>query len=188
MAYFSPISATPMSASIPDFEQLAWREAVEVFKMTSNHRKERLNEFTKLSSSPQAAMQNCRDLQRDASTQYGKVLSKILGKIEIFINAGNLAVKGAPESVGLAWTGIQLALGSIQDDFATFQLFSGACVDIIGILVSCRVFSRMFDVPTGPEEFVEVQQQVKGSIPKVYQQILEFSYQMTKHMDRSKAS
>jgi hypothetical protein len=181
-----PKSAGPRSAIALDFEALTWREAVNNFRMQSDHKTQRLDEFLKTYTTPQAVSQTLRERQRDAPNQYGPVLSKVLGKIDIFLAAGDIAVKGAPESVGLAWTGISLALGSIQDDFATFQLFSGACVDIIGIMVTCRLFGRMFASAKGPAEFFEIQDQVRTSIPKIYDKILEFSYQMFKYMDRNK--
>lgn len=152
--------------------------------MSSGH-KEMMEDFLRKTSTPAIVAQTCREKQRDAGAQYGKILSKILGKIDIFISVGNLAVKGAPESVGLAWTGIQMALHSVQDDFATFQLFSGACVDIIGILITCRLFGRMFSDKEGPAELYEIQDQVLDAIPKVYGNILEFSYRMMKYMGTS---
>lgn len=180
-----PLSAGPKSAAAFDFEQQTWREAVTTFQM-SGHRKDRMDEFLKLYTTPQAVQQTCRERQREIPSQYGPVMAKILGKIDIFLAAGDIAVKGAPESVGLAWMGISLALGSVQDDFATFQVFSGACVDIIGIMVSCRLFGKMFAYPKEPAEFVEIQEKVRDSIPKVYGSILEFSYKMFKYMDRNK--
>ena len=181
-----PKSAVPKSAGALDFEALTWREAVNNFRMGSDHKAQRLEEFLKTYTTPQAVSQTLRDRQRDAPNQYGPVLSKLMGKVDIFLAAGDIAVKGAPESVGLAWTGISLALGSVQDDWATFQLFSGACVDIIGIMISCRLFGRMFSTSKGPAEFFEIQDQVRNSIPKIYDRILEFSYQMFKYMDRNK--
>lgn len=181
----APMSAGPKSAAALDFESKTWQTAVSNFRML-DHKEKRVEEFLKSYSTPQAVSQTLRERQREAPTQYGPVLSKVLGKIDIFLAAGDIAVKGAPESVGLAWTGISLALGSIQDDFATFQLFSGACVDIIGILVTCRLFGRLFETPKGPPEFGEIQDQVLATIPKVYAKILEFSYQMFKYMDRNK--
>jgi len=178
------ITPSPVVGAVDDFEARTWREALETFRTASGH-KEMLDDFLAKTTTPSAVAQTCREKQRDAGSQYGKVLSKILGKIDIFISVGNLAVKGAPESIGLAWTGIQMALHSVQDDFATFQLFSGACVDIIGILITCRLFGRMFSEKDGPAELREIQDQVLDAIPKVYGNILEFSYRMTKYMGTS---
>lgn len=181
-----PKSAAPKSAGALDFEASTWRQAVNDFRMSGEHKTQRLDEFLKTYTTPQAVSQTLRERQREAPDQYGPVLTKVLSKIDIFLAAGDIAVKGAPESVGLAWTGISLALGSVQDDWATFQLFSGACIDIIGIMVTCRLFGRMFSTSKGPADFFEVQDQVRDSIPKIYDKILEFSYQMFKYMDRNK--
>jgi hypothetical protein len=181
----APMSAGPQSAAALDFESATWRDAVNNFRLRE-HKEKRVEEFLKVYTTPQAVAQTLRERQREAPNQYGPVLTKVLGKIDIFLAAGDIAVKGAPESVGLAWTGISLALGSMQDDFATFQLFSSACVDIIGIMVSCRLFGRMFQTSKGPPEFFEIQDATRNAIPKVYANILEFSYQMFKYMDRNK--
>jgi hypothetical protein len=181
-----PKSAAPKSAGALDFEADTWRDAVNRFSMTSDHKAQRLQEFLKTYSTPQSVSQTLKERQRDAPSQYGPVLSKMLSKVDVFLAAGDIAVKGAPESVGLAWTGISLALGSVQDDWATFQLFSGACVDIIGIMISCRLFGKMFATSKGPADFFEIQDQVRSSIPRIYDKILEFSYQMFKYMDRNK--
>lgn len=120
------------------------------------------------------------------SEQYGKVMSKILDKIDIFIRAGNLAVKAAPESVGLAWMGISLVLSSIQDDYQTLQVFGSGCADIVGIMISCRLFTRMFSTPSGPEELHEIQDKVIEEVTKLYVKVLEFSYQAWKYVGENK--
>ena len=71
------------------------------------------------------------------------------------MKVGDLAMKSAPENVGLAWTGIRvgLCLHSVENDFVTFNLFSGTAADIIGILISCRAYRKTYGGHQGPEDF-----------------------------------
>ena len=82
--------------------------------------------------------------------------------------------------------GIRLCLHSVADDFSTFNIFGVACSDIIGILISCAVYGRMYGVPRGPESFQEIHDQVCDRIPKIYAEILDFSFSVKKHMGRNK--
>src|ERR1700753_1177629 len=97
----APMSVGPKSAAALDFESLTWRDAVNNFRMQSDHKAQKVEDFLKSYTTPQAVSQTLRDRQREAPNQYGPVLSKVLGKIDIFLAAGDIAVKGAPESVGL---------------------------------------------------------------------------------------
>ena len=63
-----------------------------------------------------------------------------------------------------------------------------ACSDIIGILISCAVFSRMYGPSRGIESFQEIHTQVTDRIPIIYAEILDFSFSLKKHMSRSKGS
>ena len=123
-----------------------------------------------------------------APKAYAPGVGGFLRKIEAFMKVGDVAMKTAPESVGLAWMGIRLCMHSVEDDFATFSLFSGAASDIIGILISCRVYGKMYGGDGGQkglQKFHELHQKVVDFIPVIYSDILEFSYQMNKQMDRS---
>jgi hypothetical protein len=81
--------------------------------------------------------------------------------------------------------GVRLCLHSIEDDFATFQLFSAACADIIGIMISCRVFGKMYGSENnGIEGFQELHSKVIDYIPGIYADILDFSYLVKKHMSQ----
>ena len=171
-----------------DFEARNWRAARMRFQTQSKHETERVNEFLSQHESPQQAKEFCVAAQGKASKQYAQAVGGVLSKIETFMRVGDVAMKGAPESVGLAWMGIRLCMHSVQDDFATFNLFSGAAADIIGILLSCRAYGKMYGGDGGQKgtaDFKELHEKVVNYIPSIYAQVLEFSYQMRKHMGRN---
>lgn len=103
------------------------------------------------------------------------------------MRVGDVAMKGAPESVGLAWMGIRLCMHSVLEDVTTFGLFSGTASDIIGIMISCRVYGKMYGGRSGVQvpEFKETHDKVVDYISAIYYNILEFSYSMSKQMDRN---
>lgn len=87
-------------------------------------------------------------------------------------------MKVAPGTVGSAWMAIHLCLHPVGDDFNTFSPFSGAAADFIGILISYRVYGRMYGGHKGPEDFQELQAKVVEYIPGIYADIIDFSYMM----------
>lgn len=139
------------------YENEAWATAVTAFSKSGVHKEERVQRFLKQYKSDRAVQKICEDKKKKNPDQYGKIMSKILDKIGIFIKAGNLAVKAAPESVGIAWMGISIVLEAVQDDFQTLQVLGAACADIIGIMITSRLLARMFREPKGPAELKEIQ-------------------------------
>lgn len=181
-------SARDLDLGKVDFEMANWCAAIKRFE--SRHKDEkRVTEFLKTYSTPEQAKRDCLDANARAKKEYASALGNILRKIEPFMAVGDFAVKGAPESVGLAWMGVRLCMHAVEDDFATFGLFSGAAVDIIGILISCRVYGKMYGGITGIEaaEFKETHENIVEYIREIYYKILEFSFSMSKQMDKNKA-
>lgn len=170
-----------------DFEAWNWRAARMRFESQSKHESERLKEFLGQHESPKKAKEFCMAAQSGATKEYSQAIGGVLSKIETFMKVEDVAMKSAHESVGLAWMGIRLCMHSVQDDFATFNLFSGAASDIVGILLSCRAYAKMYGGDGGQKgssDFQEMHIKVVEYIPKIYSDVLEFSYQMRKHMGR----
>ena len=182
-------SMDQFSAVEMDFEARNWRAARDVFQNKRGHKdKKAMADFLTQQESPQQAKTSCIEASNRASKQYAPGVGGVLSKIEAFMKVGDVAMKTAPESVGLAWMGIRLCMHSVEDDFATFSLFCGAASDIIGILISCRVYGKMYGGDGGQkglQDFQELHQKVVDYIPGIYTEILEFSYQMSKQMGRN---
>ena len=113
----------------PNFERAYWEKARKSFKqgrMQGKKDKEdekKLDDFLKDWSTPQETKELCKKVQKEADDEYSPSVGGILEKIEFAMSVGDLAIKSAPESVGLAWMGIRWCLRSVEDDFATFQTF-----------------------------------------------------------------
>lgn len=173
---------------VSSFENEAWTTAINQFTERSGHKEDRIKRFLKQYKNERTVQKICEDKKRVGSEQYGKVMSKVLDKVGMFITAGNIAVKAAPESVGLAWMGISICLGAVQDDYQSLQVIGAACSDIVGIMITSRLLARMFMEPKGPAYLREIQDKVLEEAPKLYGKIIEFSYQAWKHVEENPGS
>lgn len=158
------------------FEGKNWKQARRKFKEDNEDNAE-LQLFLQSTSNGKDVKVQCLELKRTSENKYQQGLGGILENIDALMNLGDVAIKSAPESVGLAWMGVRMILRAIQGDWATFQLFSGACADIIGIMISCRVYGKMYgDSDDAPQSFAELHVKVVEFIPLIYTNILDFSY------------
>ncbi|KAL9621124.1 MAG: hypothetical protein Q9160_004375 [Pyrenula sp. 1 TL-2023] len=180
----SGISDAPPTQTEVDFESYNWNNARAAF-MQRHKDNEKRQKFLKKQTTGSAVKEKCLELQNTSDRKYSKGLGGILSKVDALMKVGDLAIKSAPESVGLAWMGVRLCLHSVQDDFATFQVFSQACADVIGIMISCRVYGKMYGHPEGPSDFQELHSKVVEYIPTIYASILDFSYAVQKHTDKN---
>jgi hypothetical protein len=129
------------------FEEQNWESARQKFLINhkSSDHQARLQEFLSDRITITEAKEACKASQSKAKAEYRPTLGSIMEKIEIAMKVGDLAIKSAPESIGLAWAGIRLCLHSVEDDYATFATFATACKDIVGILISCSVYGEMYE-------------------------------------------
>ena len=169
-----------------DFETQNWILARTAFEQRHKDNDMR-REFLGTQTTGLSVQESCLASQREAGSKYAKGLGNVLSKIDSLMKVGDIAIKSAPESVGLVWMGIRLCMSSFRDDFATFTRFSGACADIIGIMISCRVYGRMYGNRSGPDDFREIHNKVVAFIPEIYANVLDFSYAVKKHMGKHTA-
>jgi hypothetical protein len=172
-----------MEKAIVDFEKAYWREAIELFKESSDRDEKQTASFLKEWDRPEEVKNFVENTKRRAEKEYSPRFGRILEKIEVAMSVGDIAMKGAPESVGLAWMGVRMCLSTLSDDYTTFGIFGQASLDIMGIMISCAVFSKMY----GPSRNIdalntkEIHSQVTERIPKVYCAILDFSFSVKKY-------
>ncbi|KAJ9653411.1 hypothetical protein H2198_007409 [Neophaeococcomyces mojaviensis] len=109
-----------------DFEGSNWDKARKRF--VRNHKDtEQLRLFLKSRMHGSEVKDVCLKMQEESDNKYHSGFGGILENIGTLMTIGNVAIKSAPESVGLAWMGIRMCLKAVQGDWSTFQLFSGAC-------------------------------------------------------------
>lgn len=132
-----------MENEIIEFEKAYWREAIELFKESSDADEKQTANFLKEWDRPEQVKSFFESTKQRADKEYSPRFARILEKMEVAMSVGDIAMKGAPESVGLAWMGVRMCLSTLSDDHATFGIFGQASLDIMGIMISCAVFSRM---------------------------------------------
>lgn len=79
--------------------------------------------------------------------------------------------------------GLKMGLRMIDADLETCGVISACFADIVGIFISCRLYAKMYS-PTA-EGVTEVQDQLRGDIPDMLLDILEFSFSAAKFSDQS---
>jgi len=110
-----------------------------------------LHEYLKARNSADDARRTCESLSTETEKKYSSVIkigdteiltkkwiSRIMNNIGNFISVGNVAMTGAPESVGLAWFAITKALGAIQSNFQLYALFGSGLTDITELMITVR--------------------------------------------------
>ena len=75
-----------------------------------------------------------------------------------------------------------MCLNALTEDFTTFDILGSACSDVVGILISCSVYGRMYGSPRGPESFQKLHAQVVDFIPNIYSDILDFNFSVKRYM------
>lgn len=170
-------------AAASKFEGKNWRQARSSFK-SKHENNVALRSFLGSQTDAYDVKAQCLELKRTSENKYSQGLGGILENIDALMNLGDVAIKSAPESVGLAWMGVRMCLRGVQGDWATFQLFSGACADIIGIMISCRVYGKLYGGKDHPKGFQELHEKVIEFIPQIYTDILEFSYAVYKYTEK----
>lgn len=121
--------AVAKPVEVVNYERMYWEKARKNFKQGRLQGKKdkddekALDSFLKEWSTPQATREQCKIVQSAADDEYSPAIGGILEKIDFAMSVGDVAIKSAPESVGLAWMGIRLCLHAVADDFATFRIF-----------------------------------------------------------------
>lgn len=175
-----------MEKAIVDLEKSYWSEAIELFRGDRSRDEKQTANFLKEWERPEAVKGFFENTKRRADKEYSPRFGRILEKVEVAMSVGDIAMKGAPESVGLAWMGVRMCLSTLSDDHSTFEVFGQAAMDILGIMISCAVFSKMY----GPTKDVQgldtkdLHAQVTSRIPKVYSAILDFSFSVKQYLNQ----
>ncbi|KAH8732704.1 ankyrin repeat-containing domain protein [Phaeosphaeriaceae sp. PMI808] len=115
-----------------------------------------LQDFLVQNGTPEDARATAQALKEKAGDKWG---SKKIGDTEIpaawidrlmenignFVAVGDYAMKGAPESVGLAWFAVKLTLSAIQSNYDLYSFFGSALTDISDIMIIIAHFDRLYD-------------------------------------------
>ncbi|KAK0306959.1 hypothetical protein LTR82_016190 [Friedmanniomyces endolithicus] len=186
-----------------------WKEGLQLFLNDLHIRDVKdqyiLDEFLQDKSSPEAAIKSCEALKEDAGKKYGEVkisdeiggaefgdkarkfsakwISSILGNIDSFVSVGNFAMTGAPESVGMAWFAVKLALTAIQSNYALYNVFGSGLLDLTEMMVIIRHYDLLYDERERPGfKSSDMITKLFAEVKKTYAAMLDFSFSIRKHL------
>jgi hypothetical protein len=154
--------------------------------------------FLKDKASPEDTKRSCLSLQTDTGKKYGQLevagqkvpgkwVQMIMDNISRFVMITDYAMKGAPETVGLAWWGIKQVLNAVQNNYKLYGFFGSALGDITEMMVVIRTYDKLYD-ERGKSSWKasDMVNELFKHIRDVYQAILDFSYSVKKHLGAGK--
>lgn len=111
----------------------------------------------------------------------------IMDNINRFVSITDYAMKGAPETVGLAWFAIKQVLNAVQNNYKLYGFFGSALGDITEMLVIIRTYDKLYDERSNASwKASDVVGELFKQIRLVYQAILDFSFSVRKHLAAGK--
>jgi len=178
-----------------------YKEALSQFRgeATKEARDEKgselLRNFLDERTSPEDTLAAAKSLGDDAGKKYGdkkigkikipkEWIQKIFDNISNFVTVGNYAMKGAPESVGLAWYGVKLALTAVQNNYELYTIFGTGLVDITEVMILILHYDRLYDESATtdwkPNKVVEL---LFKHIISTYVGILKFAFSVKRYLE-----
>lgn len=95
-------------------------------------------------------------------------------------------MKGAPESVGLAWLAVKSTLSAIQGNYELYTFFGTGLTDITEIMVLIPHYDRLYDETFKPNwKGNPIVEKLFNHITKAYIAVLSFSFAIKRHISTS---
>ncbi|KAH6690215.1 hypothetical protein BKA61DRAFT_286666 [Leptodontidium sp. MPI-SDFR-AT-0119] len=149
-------------------------------------------------ATPEETRKSAQALQSDSGKKYGAVevagktipgkwIAAIMDNIGRFVQITDYAMKGAPETVGLAWWAIKQVLGAVQNNYKLYGFFGGALSDITEMLVIIRSYDKLYDERSNSSwKASDMVAELFKQIRHVYAAILDFSFSVKQHLSAGK--
>ncbi|KAL8820486.1 MAG: hypothetical protein Q9191_007508 [Dirinaria sp. TL-2023a] len=178
-----------------------WEEARGQFVrqlQAQNVDRQTIDQFLQDKASSEDAKRSALALQTESDRKYGQVevagktipkkwIAQIMGNIDKFVKIGDYAMKGAPETVGLAWFAIKQVLNAVQNDFKLYDFFGVALSDITEMMVLIRTYDKLYDDrKTANWTASDIVGELFNQIRNIYAAILDFSYSVKRHIKGGK--
>ncbi len=153
-----------------------------------------VDQFLQDKAASEDVRHSCLSLQADSERKYGQVeiagkgipkkwIARIMDNVGKFVAVGDIAMKGAPETVGLAWFAIKQVLNAVQNNYKLYDFFGLALTNITEMLVLIRTYDKIYDERKRSNwQPSDVVGELFSQIRNVYAAILDFSYSVKKHI------
>jgi hypothetical protein len=183
----------PSSQLYRDGRQRFIKETKERYQKSKDL--EMLQNFLMQSGSPQDAKATALALQQKAAGKWDSAslggaeipsawIEKLMSNMSYFVTAGDYAMKGAPESVGLAWCAVKLTLSAIHNNFDLYTFFGSALTDISEIMILIPHYDELYDERTKGDQWKAspIVEKLFQDIIDAYTAVLNFSFSIQRHL------
>ena len=110
-----------------------------------------------------------------------------MNNINKFVAIGDYAMKGAPETVGLAWFAVKQVLNAVQNNYKLYDYFGTALNNITEMMVLIRTYDKLYDDrKTASWTASDIVGELFSQIRNVYAAILDFSFSVKRHIKGGK--
>ncbi|KAL9606433.1 MAG: hypothetical protein Q9179_000399 [Wetmoreana sp. 5 TL-2023] len=110
-----------------------------------------------------------------------------MDNIEKFVNIGDSAMKGAPETANLAWFGVRLVLDAVQNNYKLYVFFGEALGNVTEMMVLIRHYDILYDDhKSSSTKASDILGGLFSQTRNAYATILEFSYSIRKYIKSGK--
>lgn len=178
-----------------------WEEARDQFVrqlQDQNVDRQTIVQFLQDKASSEDAKRSALALQTESDRKYGQIevagktiskkwVARIMDNIDKFVKIGDFAMKGAPETVGLAWFAIKQVLNAVQNNYKLYDFFGGALSNITEMMVLIRTYDKLYDDrKTANWKASDIVGELFTQIRNVYTAILDFSFSVKRHIKGGK--
>ncbi|KAL8665296.1 MAG: hypothetical protein Q9202_002347 [Teloschistes flavicans] len=168
-----------------------WEEARDVFirqLRNQNVDGHSIDQFLQDKATPDDTRRSAKALQTDSDRKIpAQWIVRVMDNIDKYVALGDLAMKAAPETVGLAWFATTLVLNAVQNNYKLYAFFGNALSNITEMMVLIRTYDKLYDQRKtkgwNPSDTVD---ELFTQIRNVYVAILDFSYSVRMHIKAGK--
>lgn len=149
---------------------------------------ELIGQFLQGKATSEDVKRSCQSLQIDNNRKYGQVdvaekaipakwTARIVDNIGRFVIIRDFAMKGTPETVGLAWFAAKQVLNAVQNNYKLYRFFGTTLSSIIEMVILIRTYDKLYDSHKNSDRHAsDTVGELFGQIRKVYAAILDFSF------------
>ncbi|KAK2597702.1 hypothetical protein N8I77_012469 [Diaporthe amygdali] len=139
------------------------------------------SEFLMHNDTPKDLTTYLRGKKHEAARKYQRY-GTVLERLDVIAGIGDIAMKAAPESVGLVWTGFRFVFTMIHSDKEMCSALVDAVDFFSEVVLVCQIYGRRY---ANSDKQNPITKRVLPLIPKVLSSVMQFSYLVQKFFKQS---
>jgi ankyrin repeat protein len=172
-----------------------FRSAVreKYIKQSDTDGEKQLQEFLESSATRKEANESADALKKGVDTRHGNKgiisqawIDNIMNNISNAMTVGDVVIKCAPESIGMAWFFVKLGLNAIQSNHQLYSLFGSGLTSMTEIMILIPHYDQLYDERQKPGfESNDVVEKLFRDVTAVYVAVLDFMFSIKRHIQAS---